>query len=159
MYFGVSFRYASGPDGLILVLGTISSSGVTKAIYEYWQYYEPIRIYGPQKCVKLTQKLVNVMDNIFAKHSNTTQPAEELKALFGLEGVEYVQDSFTSYKSLSSRQSDFRSHLGNNVIVCAILEGQRRLRFLDDSFSVPASLSTQRTEVALRNVSGTTMTS
>jgi len=94
MYFGVSICYASGPDGLILVLGTISSSGVTKAIYEYWQYYEPIRTYGPPKCVKLTQKLVNVMDNIFAKHSNTTQPAEELKALFGLEGVEYVRDSF-----------------------------------------------------------------
>ncbi|KAK3059322.1 hypothetical protein LTS18_011129, partial [Coniosporium uncinatum] len=31
-----------------LVWGAISSSGVTKAIYDYWQYYEPIRIYGPQ---------------------------------------------------------------------------------------------------------------
>jgi len=98
MYFGVSICYISGHDALILVLGTISSSGVTKAIYEYWQYYEPIRIYAPQDCVQLTQKLVNVMDNIFAKYSNTTQPAEELKALFGLEGVEYVGDSFTSHQ-------------------------------------------------------------
>lgn len=94
MYFGVSSCYPSGASGLILVLGTISSSGVTEAIYEYWQYYEPVRIYGPQKCVKLTQKLVNLMDNIFAKYTNTTQPAEELKALFGLEGVEYVRDLF-----------------------------------------------------------------
>ena len=30
------------------------------------------------------------MDNIFMKYSNTTEPAEQLKALFGLDGVEYV---------------------------------------------------------------------
>ena len=70
--------------------GTISSSGVTKAIYDYWEYYEPIRVYAPQRCVNLTQRLVNVMDNIFMKYSNTTEPAEQLKALFGLDGVEYV---------------------------------------------------------------------
>ena len=70
--------------------GTISSSGVTKAIYDYWEYYEPIRIYAPQRCVNLTQRLVNVMDNIFMKYGNTTEPAEQLKALFGLDGVEYV---------------------------------------------------------------------
>jgi len=65
---------------------------------------------------------------------------------------------FTSSKSLSFRQSDFRSHLGNNVIVYAILEGQRHLHFLDDSLSVPASLSAQRTELALSNALGTTTT-
>ena len=70
--------------------GTISSSGATKAIDDYWEYYEPIRIYAPQRCVSLTQRLVNVMDNIFMKYSNTTEPAKQLKALFGLGGVEYV---------------------------------------------------------------------
>ena len=87
------------------MIGTISSSGVTKAIYDYWEYYEPIRIYAPQKCVKLTQKLINVMDNIFMKNSNTTQPAKELKALFGLEGVEYVP-SFTRFSVLSPIRGD-----------------------------------------------------
>ncbi len=99
------------------------------------------------------------MDNIFAKYSNTTQPAEELKALFGLEGVEYVRDFFHILQKFISRQSDFRSHLRNNVIVYAILEGQWRLRFLDDSLSVPASLSVQRTELVLSNALGTTTTS
>lgn len=82
---------------LIIALGSIASSGVTEAIYEYWQYYEPIRIYAPQQCVMLTQKLVNIMDNIFKSYSNTTQPAEQLKALFGLRDVEYVPLDFASY--------------------------------------------------------------
>ena len=69
-------------------LGSIASSGVTRAIYDYWEYYEPIRIYAPHTCVELTQKLINVMDNIFQHYSNATQPAEQLKALFGLDGVE-----------------------------------------------------------------------
>ncbi|KAL8829565.1 MAG: hypothetical protein Q9191_001942 [Dirinaria sp. TL-2023a] len=68
--------------------GSIASSGVTKAIYDYWEYYEPIRIYAPQECVTLTQKLVNIMDNIFKNYNNATQPAKQLKALFGLDGLE-----------------------------------------------------------------------
>lgn len=72
--------------------GSIASSGVTKAIYDYWEYYEPIRIYAPHECVTLTQKLVNVMDNIFKHYNNATQPAEQLKALFGLDGLEYNND-------------------------------------------------------------------
>lgn len=44
--------------------GAISSSGVTKASYDYWQYYEAQRLYGPPKCVGLTQKLIHVADQI-----------------------------------------------------------------------------------------------
>ena len=66
--------------------GTIASSGVTEAIYDYWEYYEPIRIYGPPACVSTTQKLVNVLDNVFMK--NNTLLADQVKALFGLEDLE-----------------------------------------------------------------------
>ena len=50
-----------------LTWGAISSSGVTAAIYDYWEYYEPVRIYGPPACIANQQKLTNVVDNIFKK--------------------------------------------------------------------------------------------
>lgn len=66
--------------------GAIASSGVTEAIYDYWQYYEPIRIYGPPACVLATQEIVNVLDTVFMK--NNTVLADQIKALFGLEELE-----------------------------------------------------------------------
>ncbi|ERS94874.1 hypothetical protein HMPREF1624_08772 [Sporothrix schenckii ATCC 58251] len=44
--------------------GAISSSGVTVAIHDYWQYYEAQRLFGPQECVQRTQKLLHVADQI-----------------------------------------------------------------------------------------------
>ena len=69
--------------------GAISSSGVTKAIYDYWEYYEPVREYGPPDCILATQRLTNIADNILL--GNTTQGLiKELKTAFGLQDVEYV---------------------------------------------------------------------
>ncbi|OAA55240.1 extracelular serine peptidase [Niveomyces insectorum RCEF 264] len=44
--------------------GAISSSGVTEAIYDYWQYYEAQRLYGPPACVEITQKFIHIADQI-----------------------------------------------------------------------------------------------
>jgi hypothetical protein len=71
--------------------GAISSSGVTEAIYDYWEYYEPIRQYGPPACVSATQKIVNVVDNILIG-KNETNLTKELKATFGLPNVTYDDD-------------------------------------------------------------------
>ncbi|RMZ75626.1 hypothetical protein DV738_g5401, partial [Chaetothyriales sp. CBS 135597] len=76
----VSFLRKVYPD---LTWGAISSSGVTAPIYDYWQYYEPIRQYGPPDCIANQQKLINV----------------KLKATFGLDGLTYDDDfaSLVSY--------------------------------------------------------------
>ena len=66
--------------------GAIASSAVTEAIYDFWEYYEAIRIYGPPACVSTTQKLVNVLDNVFKKNNNVLN--QRVKALFGLEDLE-----------------------------------------------------------------------
>jgi hypothetical protein len=71
--------------------GAISSSGVTKAIYDYWEYYEPVREYGPPDCIATTQKLTNVVDNILIGHHGTLAVLE-LKAAFGMESVTYNDD-------------------------------------------------------------------
>lgn len=52
--------------------GAISSSGVTEAIWDYWKYYEPHRVYGPPVCISNTQKLTNVLDNILISNKNYT---------------------------------------------------------------------------------------
>lgn len=65
--------------------GAISSSGVTVAIYDFWQYFEPIRLFGPPDCVKYTQTLIDVID----KHllGNNTASIQSLKNVFGLGNV------------------------------------------------------------------------
>lgn len=71
--------------------GAISSSGVTEAIYDYWQYYEAARIYAPHDCVTATQKLTNVVDNILIGKNDTDYP-QQLKAAFGLGNVTRSDD-------------------------------------------------------------------
>lgn len=65
--------------------GAISSSGVTVAIYDFWQYFEPIRLFGPPDCIKNTQTLVDVVD----KHllGNDTANIQQLKNVFGLGNI------------------------------------------------------------------------
>ena len=81
--------------------GSISSSGVTEAIYDYWEYYEPIRQYGPQPCIEYTQNLTNVVDNIllgntpnmtYASAMGNTSLISQLKGAFGLTGITYDND-------------------------------------------------------------------
>jgi hypothetical protein len=65
--------------------GGISSSGVTVAIYDYWEYFEPIRQFGPPDTIKNTQLLIDVIDKILLSNSSTN--AAKLKGAFGLGGI------------------------------------------------------------------------
>jgi hypothetical protein len=71
--------------------GTISSSGVTEAIWDYWAYFEPIRVYAPPTCVSYTQKITHMVDNILIGLNDSTT-TKELKGLFGLPNVTYDND-------------------------------------------------------------------
>ncbi len=66
--------------------GAISSSGVTEAIYDYWQYFEPIRIFGPPDCIKGTQLLIDVVDKILMNDADNST-AQALKDAFGMGQV------------------------------------------------------------------------
>lgn len=83
----VAFLRIQYPD---LYWGSISSSGVTEAIWDYWEYYEPIREYGPPECIDTQTKLVNVMDNILRSGDNET--INSLKAAFNSTGFTYNDD-------------------------------------------------------------------
>ncbi|KAK0730225.1 peptidase S28 [Lasiosphaeris hirsuta] len=71
--------------------GAISSSGVTKAIYEYWEYFEAARLFGPQDCVVATQKLTHIVDNILTNKADTDY-VQRLKTVFGLPNITRSND-------------------------------------------------------------------
>jgi hypothetical protein len=79
----VAFLRKLYPD---VYYGAISSSGVTEAIYDYWEYYEAARIYGPAACIEATQKVTNVVDNILIGQKGTDY-VQQLKTVFGLPNV------------------------------------------------------------------------
>lgn len=70
--------------------GAISSSGVTVAQYDFWEYYEPIREYGPPECIATQGKLINIADNILRGGNNQTINA--LKGAFNASGFTYNDD-------------------------------------------------------------------
>ncbi|KAI7037579.1 serine carboxypeptidase [Hortaea werneckii] len=71
--------------------GAISSSGVTKAIYDYWQYYEPIAENGPPECIAAQKTLTHIVDNILIG-KNESDLTATLKSAFGLPNVTYDND-------------------------------------------------------------------
>lgn len=72
--------------------GSISSSGVTKAIYDYWAYYEPVATYGPPECIATLKTLTHVVDNILIGKKNDTQLTQTLKSAFGLGNLTESDD-------------------------------------------------------------------
>ncbi|KAI4164235.1 MAG: hypothetical protein LQ342_002200 [Letrouitia transgressa] len=91
VYWGnISTVLANLVSWLTMVKGTIGSSAVTEAIYDFWRYYEPIRIYGPPDCISNQQKLINIVDNILLQ--NDTTRISQLKSAFNLENLTYNDD-------------------------------------------------------------------
>ncbi|KAL8865335.1 MAG: hypothetical protein Q9198_009371 [Flavoplaca austrocitrina] len=94
-YFGYGGSYAGAFVAFLRLVypdvyyGTISSSGVTQAIWDFWRYYEPIREYGPPNCISIHTKLINVVDIIL---QNNKKYIPQLKVAFGLEGITYDDD-------------------------------------------------------------------
>ncbi|KAF2232140.1 peptidase S28 [Viridothelium virens] len=84
----VAFLRVLYPD---VYFGAIGSSGVVEAIWDYWQYFQPIIDYGPSECISNTQRLINVVDNILIGR-NDTRLTNQLKRAFGLQNVTYNDD-------------------------------------------------------------------
>jgi len=69
--------------------GAISASGVTEAITDYWQYYQPIINHGPPLCMKYLTNLTSAVDHIFFHNGSYNQT---LKEAFGLGQLKDNQD-------------------------------------------------------------------
>ncbi|OAA51554.1 extracelular serine carboxypeptidase [Metarhizium rileyi] len=86
----VAFARKLYPD---VFWGAISSSGVTVAIDDFWQYHEATRRYAPGDCAATTQKLTAIIDHPFL-HGDP-EDKSTTKMLFGLEDLQ--DDEFASY--------------------------------------------------------------
>lgn len=84
----VAFLRVEYPD---IFWGAIASSGVTKAIYDFWEYFEPVRKGAPKHCVTNTQTFVDIVDQISLVQKDEKLMAE-LKDLFGLGGISDMAD-------------------------------------------------------------------
>lgn len=69
--------------------GAISSSGVTVAVHDFWEYFTAATTFGPPACIQTTQKLTNVVDNIL---TGNKPYIEKLKGVFGLSDVKESAD-------------------------------------------------------------------
>lgn len=117
--------------------GTISSSGVTEAIWDYWAYFEPIRVYADQDCISIQQKITHMIDNIFAL--NSPKETTKLKSVFGLPNVTYdndfasvVADGIYGWQSLNwdpeVNDNDFNVYCSNITYPHIIYDSTRDLR-------------------------------
>ncbi|OAA80442.1 Peptidase S28 [Akanthomyces lecanii RCEF 1005] len=61
--------------------GAISSSGVTRAVYDYWEYTEATRLFAPGNCGAIMSNLTYVVDT--ALFSEDSSRASIVKNLFG----------------------------------------------------------------------------
>lgn len=96
-YIGYGGSYAGAFNALLRVLypddffGTISSSGVTKAIYDYWAYYELVVQYGPPDCIAAQKTFTHIADNILIGKNDSSLTAT-LKEAFGLPNITHLPD-------------------------------------------------------------------
>ncbi|BGP18290.1 hypothetical protein JCM10213_008464 [Rhodosporidiobolus nylandii] len=89
LYYGGSYAGAKAafarklfPD---VFWGAIASSAVTTAIIDYWEYYEPIRINGPDLCISRLISHTSTVDSLLALKSSFV--TSSLKSFFGLPNV------------------------------------------------------------------------
>lgn len=68
--------------------GGISSSGVTAAIEDYWEYFEAHRLFSPAGCAEANQRVIQVVDSIL--FADDRKHAHQFKSLFRLQ---HLQDS------------------------------------------------------------------
>ncbi|PHH60973.1 hypothetical protein CDD81_988 [Ophiocordyceps australis] len=108
--------------------GAISSSGVTAAIDDYWQYFEAARHAAPGDCSDSLQRLVHVIDGHLC--SGDEARAKQLKELFGLGELwndEFADTIKAGIEGLQSTNWDPDEDDGTLGLFCAAITSDARL--------------------------------
>lgn len=85
----VAFLRVTYPD---VFWGALASSAVTKAVWDYWAYYEPAAHHGPQLCIDTQKMFIHMVDNILIDKADDIELVHELKSLFGMPNVTHTPD-------------------------------------------------------------------
>lgn len=90
--------------------GAVSSSGVTAAIIDYWNYFEPIRNYGPADCIDTIQTITDLVDRILIDHPDNHTLHAQLQAAYGvsppINNTDFVSILSNPLGSFQSRNWD-----------------------------------------------------
>ncbi|KAL7920236.1 serine carboxypeptidase S28 domain-containing protein [Trichoderma austrokoningii] len=108
--------------------GAISSSGVTTAIEDYWQYFEAARQYAPGNCGTNTQKITQVVDSVL--FSGDRAKVRRFKEIFGLGELEDDEFASTIIRGLYGLQStnwDPEEDETSFGVYCAIINSDSQL--------------------------------
>ncbi|KAI4247810.1 MAG: hypothetical protein LQ352_006090 [Teloschistes flavicans] len=73
-----------------LLFGGIASSGVTKTVLAYPEWYAPIQKFAPQDCVTSINNIIDKFDALVS--SNNLKGISDFKAVFGLEALKDNRD-------------------------------------------------------------------
>lgn len=127
IYYGGSYAGARAAHMRVLypeiVFGAISSSGVTHATINNWEYMDVIRTGAPSKCSELIQSSMTHIDTLVV-NPIANRP---LKALFGLQGIEHDDDfvSVVSWPLSAFQGKNWDPEVGESAFdnFCAALIG------------------------------------
>ncbi|TFK66312.1 hypothetical protein BDN72DRAFT_961863 [Pluteus cervinus] len=67
-----------------------SSSGVVQAIFDFWQYFEPVREGMPKNCSADVEVVIAHVDDVLS--GSDTKAIDDIKANFGLSDVTHLDD-------------------------------------------------------------------
>lgn len=73
-----------------IVFAAVPSSAPVQMSYNFYQYYDPIRKYGPKHCIDALHSVVLYADHIL--FSPFEKPKLELKRIFGAEDLKHDDD-------------------------------------------------------------------
>jgi len=112
-YFAYGSSYAGAAVALLrkiypdVYFGAIASSAVTEAVYDYYEFWDAPRTYGPTDCIYATTRFTQVIDNLLlGKVDPSPDLPQRLKNVFGLGNV--------------THDADFARVVSNGVIYYAI---------------------------------------
>ncbi|KAL7941411.1 serine carboxypeptidase S28 domain-containing protein [Trichoderma barbatum] len=108
--------------------GGISSSGVTAAVEDLWQYFEAARQYAPGDCGPTMQKLTHVVDSVL--FGGDRARVRSFKGMFGLGDLEDDDFANTIIRGLNGLQStnwDPEEDVSSLGIFCAVITSNAQL--------------------------------
>ncbi|KAI8965241.1 peptidase S28 [Daldinia sp. FL1419] len=102
---------------------THSGSGPVEAIFDYWQYFDPIQEEMPKNCSEDYAAIIGHVDEVFT--SGTRKEVDNLKKLFGLQNLSHLDDAAAAISSpIWAWQSiQFTSSYSEFYQMCDAIEG------------------------------------
>ncbi|KAG0175495.1 hypothetical protein DFQ28_000083 [Apophysomyces sp. BC1034] len=117
-----------------IVFASIPASAPVEARYNFYEYFEPIRKYGPKKCIRAIEAVVQHVDRILFGTSEKSKA--QLKAQFGLEDLKYDDDfasALTTPMGLWQEMSPYANPFKDEF--CAVFDHASGLKSYVEAYS------------------------